>query len=251
MEIRRNDSTGPLKPGSQPARPVEGSAGRQAGGARQGDSFQRQIPAPEDDAPFWLVHMSTDRLAGRQYLDKRAHREAARLEERWVASLVAKCTPAARACCEGMDWPARGAKTLAAFQGLVDVVSAAGGVPGARAVWLPGKLEGRGQYLFQLAGSLIQLRPEPAGRPGAGPLAWLETVAHESFHHLQQELVVALYKGEPVPPALAPLAAYYRDARAVYQAPSAALPPERHKRQALEIGAWRFGAGLAATVGKG
>jgi hypothetical protein len=109
-------------------------------------------------------------------------------------------------------------------------------------VWQPGLKEGRGQFLFRLEGNLLQLRP---GAPGT--LAeWTATVAHETFHHLQQELITALYRGEPA--ISPPLAALYRDARNVYEALGPHCPPARHRRQALEVGAWAYGEAIARAL---
>lgn len=203
------------------------------GGAkpRAGDAFDRQ--EAEEDTPFWLMAMATDRLAGRQYLDARAHKLAAKAEAAWIEALLVQARPVAR---RFVLPPLHGAQGLKAFQDFIEGISPPGFVV-PRVVWLPGMREGRGQYLFRVSGGLIQLRPDGPGDRAA----WLETVAHELFHHLQQELVTALYKGER--PVDAQLAAYYRDARAVYQA---TLPPEANRRQALELGAWRFGERVRA-----
>ena len=127
-----------------------------------------------------------------------------------------------------------------------DVCAASGapiGVP--QVVWqaaMGPDAPARGQYLFRAEGGLLQLRP---GGPG-GPAEWLATVAHEAFHHAQHALLVALYRGEPLAPPFDALAAYYRDARAVYRPSGPAFPPEAHRRQDLEVGAWAFGAAIAA-----
>jgi hypothetical protein len=229
LEIR---PTGDNRPPDRRVQPASTQPATQGGPKPQaGDAFNRQ--EAEEDTPFWLMAMATDRLAGRQYLDARAHKLAAKAEARWIDELLVQARPVAKR----FVLPAlHGAQGLRAFQDFVDGIIPAG-FAAPRVVWLPGMREGRGQYLFRVSGSLIQLRPEGPGDRGA----WLETVAHEVFHHLQQELVTALYKGDE--PVNAQLAAYYRDARAVYQP---ALPFEANRRQALEVGAWRFGERVRA-----
>ncbi|MDB5101604.1 MAG: hypothetical protein JWM80_6025 [Cyanobacteria bacterium RYN_339] len=237
MEIRPGGESRPNPRNRPVARATAGEGGTKP---QAGDGFTRQEAPDEDDTPFWLVCMSTDRLAGRQYLDRKAHQAGAKAEAAWVKELVLAGTPAARRFAAAGLPPLRGAAGLQAFQALVDGLVQ--GLAAPKVVWLPGMREGRGQYLFRVSGGLIQLRPA-----GPGDLAaWLETVAHETFHHLQQELVTALYKGDEL--AQPQLAAYYRDARAVYQP---ALPFEANRRQALEVGAWTFGADLARAALKG
>lgn len=243
MEIRRLSDTartaplgGRPSPLAQPDTPPQPS---QQG--RAGDEFQRR-QAPEADAPFWLVAMSSDRLARRQYLSDAERKAAARLEQTWLVQLAEAARPAVVA------WAAdlRGAPTLAHWQALVgELCQSAGGFPMPRTVWQSGLKEGRGQFLFKLEGNLLQLRPG-----ASGTLAdWTATVAHETFHHLQQELVTALYRGEPVfAPPLDRLAALYRDARNVYEAQGPQCPPDRHRRQALEVGAWAYGAAIARAL---
>lgn len=248
MEIRRTGDTGPLPPTPKPLRAP--ATPKQRESAASQDGFLRQeAPAP-DETPFWLVRMSTDRLSGRQYQSAGDRRMAARLEEAWVCELITHSLPAAR---RYLSAPGQGpAGALAALQALADGVVAAarsahpaGPFGTVRTVWLADKQTGRGQLVFQVSGNLVQLKPDvpPAATP---PAAWLETLAHETFHHLQQELVTALYQGDDLPePDLALLAAYYRDARAVYKPPSAFKDAAAHRKQVLEVGAWTFGSGLA------
>jgi hypothetical protein len=230
MEIRRSGEAG-RTPQPQHQAPAPGGAkpDKQAG---SGDGFTRQ-PEPSGETPFWLVRMSADRMAGRRYLDRKACRKAQVLEAAWIRSLVAET--------DTRDFvlpPLKGAEGLAAFQGLVNRLVQAAGFVKPQVVWLPGMREYRGQYVFRVEGGLIQLQPQAAGDRAA----WVETVAHETFHHFQQELVTALYKGEAFETAeLALLAAYYRDARAVYKT----LPPAAHRQQELEVGAWTYGAAIS------
>lgn len=245
MEIRRLSDTartaplgGRLLPIAQPDTPPQRSQEDRAG-----DQFQRG-QAAEADAPFWLVAMSTDRLARRQYLNDKERKAAMRLEQTWLAQLADAARPAVVAWATEL----RGAPTLAHWQALVgELCRCAGGFPVPRAVWQPGLKEGRGQFLFKLEGNLLQLRP---GAPGT-IAEWTATVAHETFHHLQQELVTALYRGEAVfAPPLDRLAALYRDGRNVYQTVGPHCPPDRHRRQALEVGAWAYGEAIARALPK-
>ncbi len=245
MEIRgpgdgrplRRKGTPPLSRGPLAA----GDAGQEA------DSFERAPAAETGDAPFWLITMSADRAAGRQYLDARAKRVAQAAERAWIASWTAA------APCPLPGVGQAGKAGLDAWQAFVEGLCAAAGAPlGApRVVWqreLGQAAPLRGQYLFRIDGGLLQLRP---GAPG-GPADWVATVAHETFHHAQHALVVALYRGSP--PLEAPfdgLAAYYRDARIAYRLPGPDLPPAAHARQDLEVGAWAFGEAVARRPGKG
>ena len=51
-----------------------------------------------------------------------------------------------------------------------------------------------------------------------------------------------------IKPAHADLARLYRDARNVYEPLSAQCPPDRHRRQELEVGAWAFGEAIARLL---
>ena len=241
MEIRRLQD---IRRAHQ-ARPAASSGlPAQAGPAGQAprDAFQRQSgDSAEREAPFWLVRMSADRLARRRYLSDAAMRAAERTERRWIAQLAESAGPAIARWAAAHPAPS----DLAAWQALADALCAEAGFQPVRAVWLPGMPDGRGQFLFRVEGNLLQLRP---GAPGSRR-EWVATVAHETFHHLQQELVTALYRGEPTLAApLDELAGRYRDARAVYETLGPHCPPERHRRQALEVGAWAFGEAIARRL---
>jgi hypothetical protein len=246
MDIRRIIESAPLRLPPSPLRPVSDAEDTWQS-AHSGDHFQNGADqAQPQDAPCWLSRMSTDRLTRRQYLDKAHARKAARFEQVWIQTLLGPSLPAAEVFLNSPTAPG-GAAGLAVFQSFVDdlVAAANAGFTQAGVVWLPGKLSGRGQFVFRLERNLIQLsaKESPATTPR---VTWLETVAHETFHHFQQELITAHYRGEDAGSAdLNELAAYYADARAVYQGPSAHMTQERHRKQALEVGAWTFGAALA------
>lgn len=232
--------TGPLPADAAPARRDPG-----AGGAAP-DSFARGEAAAEEDAPFWLIRMSADRAAGRQFLDARARRAARDAERAWIAAWAAAAPPP--------PGPGQAGKAgLDAWQAWVDALCRASGAPIGvpRVVWQHGmgpKGPARGQYLFRVDGGLLQLRP---GGPGT-PAEWAATVAHEAFHHAQHALVVALYRGSPdLPAPLDALAAYYRDARIAYKLGGPDLPPADHARQDLEVGAWAFGEAIARRAKQG
>jgi hypothetical protein len=243
VNIRRLSDTGRLS-GAPPRQASPPPAAPQPGaGGPSRDHYQGGASAPEtDDTPFWLVAMSTDRLARRQYLSDAARKAACRLEAAWVRQLG----EAARAGVSAWGAALPATPTLADWQALTaHLAEQAGGFPPPRAVWQPGLKAGRGQFLFRVDGSLLQLRP---GAPGTRA-EWVATVAHETFHHVQQCLITALYRGGPaLAPPLDQLAAYYRDARNVYDTLGPHCPPERHRRQALEVGAWAYGAAIAASL---
>ncbi|MEB3223810.1 MAG: hypothetical protein VKS61_17185 [Candidatus Sericytochromatia bacterium] len=188
------------------------------------------------DVPHWLIAMSADRAAGRQHLPEEVHRRAREAEAAWIAGWLARL-PATLTVPTGSDGSAA---RLGAWQTCVDALCAVAGVPIPRphVVWQPAMGVHRGQYLFQVDGPLVQLRPTAAG----SPQEWLATVAHETYHHAQHVLLVALYQGLPAWPApFDMLAAYFRDARNVYRGEGPECPPAAHRQQALELGAWRFG----------
>ena len=133
---------------------------------------------------------------------------------------------------------------LADWQHLAGHLAALAAVAPPQVVWLPGLREGRGQFWFRVEGSLVRLNPQAPGNPRE----WVATVAHETFHHLQQELVSAFYRGEPLEGDRAVLAAHYRDARATYETLGPGCPPERHREQDLERGAWVFGTAIARRM---
>lgn len=203
------------------------------------DSFSRRMRGGPENTAFWLVSMSADRAAGRIYLDAQARKEAQKLEKNWIEAWVHR-------------WPAQveiphptkplGQRQMQWQQCVDDLCEAAGFMlPPPSLVWQPAMQVHRGQYLFQAEGSLLQLRPDAAG----SPFEWLATVAHETFHHAQHMLLVCLYRGYPeLPPPYGALAAYYRDARNVYRVPGAECPPEQHRKQWMEVGAWRFGQAI-------
>jgi hypothetical protein len=243
LNIRRLSDTARLSgtpPRQAPPPPAAPQSG--AGGAAR-DRYEGRPPAAETaDTPFWLVAMSSDRLARRQYLDDAARKAAFKLEAAWVRQMTEAARPGIVAWAAAL--PA--APALADWQALTaHLAEQAGGFPAPRVVWQPGLKAGRGQFLFRVEGSLIQLRPGASGTRAE----WVATVAHETFHHLQQCLVTALYRGEAgLPAPLDQLAAYYRDARNVYDTLGPHCPPERHKRQALEVGAWAYGEAVAGAL---
>lgn len=246
MEIRRTQPQASATGPAGPAKPAGGAAGQPAAAGREGDRYaggERTGGAIE--VPFWLVCMSTDHMARRRYLGPADHRAAARLETRWLSQLVAEAAPGVAAWRAGLAGPP-GLADWQALSHLLSGLAPVGGPP--RVVWQPALRDDRGQYLWRLEGSLLQLR-----RGAPGTLAeWAGTVAHETFHHLQQELVVSLYRGSP--PLDAPfdaLAAYYRDARNTYLSRGAACPPAAHRKQDLEVGAWAFGEAIARLVAGG
>lgn len=232
----RPDATGRLRGPSTPlTRPVAPPApqpeARPRRGSAPGDRFER-TPDATPAAPFWLVKMAQDRMAQRRYMSDAETRELASREPGFVAWLAEAVAPAVA------EWG--GAHELASYQDLAARLTP-GFVP-PRVVSQGALRGGRGQFLFQADGSLLQLKLDAPGTPAE----WIATVAHECFHHLQQELVSALYQDRAISPEdVAALARYYRDARAVYLPLGPDCPPERHRRQALELGAWAFGARVA------
>jgi hypothetical protein len=199
------------------------------------DQFLAQRQAPRD-VPHWLIAMSADRAAGRRHLPPDAHQRAREVEAAWIAGWASRL--AASLPTPGATRSA--AARLASWQACVDGLCAEAGVPLPRAhvVWQPAMGVHRGQYLFQVDTPLIQLRPDAAGTPRE----WLATVAHETYHHAQHALLVALYQGRPAWPApFDLLAAYFRDARNSYRGEGPACPPAVHRQQELELGAWHFG----------
>jgi hypothetical protein len=243
LNIRRLSDTARLS-GTPPRQAPPPSAAPQpgAGGAAR-DRYDGRPPSAEvADTPFWLVAMSSDRLARRQYLSDAQRKAAARLESAWLRQIVAAARPGVAAWAAAL--PA--APTLADWQALAThLAEQAGGFPAPRVIWQPGLKSGRGQFLFRVDGSLLQLRPGAAGMRAE----WVATVAHETFHHVQQRLVTALYRGEPgLSAPLDQLAAYYRDARNAYDTAGPHCPPDRHCRQPLEVGAWAYGEAVAASL---
>jgi hypothetical protein len=243
LNIRRLSDTARLS-GTPPRQAPPPPAAPQPGpGGAARDRYEGRAPETAD-TPFWLVAMSSDRLARRQYLDDAARKAASRLEAAWVRQIAASARPGVSAWAAAL--PA--APALADWQALTDhLAEQAGGFPAPRVVWQPGLKTGRGQFLFRVDGSLIQLRPGAAGSRAE----WVATIAHETLHHVQQCLVTALYRGEPgLPAPLDQLAAHYRDARNVYDTLGPHCPPDRHRRQALEVGAWVYGEAVAGALAK-
>ncbi|MFN3431003.1 MAG: hypothetical protein ACK46X_13745 [Candidatus Sericytochromatia bacterium] len=243
MDIRRlSDIARAAQPAARLA-PPQAPAGQPGQGGRAGDRDEGLKPQDaETDTPFWLVAMSTDRLARRRHMPARAFKAAARTEAAWIRQIAQAAGPRVTAWAGAL--PAT--LTLADWQALAEALAeAAGGFRAPRVVWLPGLPDGRGQFLFRVDGNLLQLKPGAGGSRAE----WAATVAHETFHHLQQELVTALYRGEPaLDGPLAELAAYYRDARNTYDALGPACPPDRHRRQPLEVGAWAYGEAIARAL---
>ena len=245
MEIRRTQPQASVAGPTGPARVVSGAACQEARSERDGDRYTGGEPggAGPAEVPFWLIAMSTDHMARRQYLKPAERKAAARLEVQWLSGLITQAMPEVQA------WRSLrpGAPGVADWQALSDRLAALVGWQAPRVVWQPAMREDRGQYLWRLEGSLLQLR-----RGAPGTLAeWAGTVAHETFHHLQQELVCSLYRGSPeLHPPLDQLAAYYRDARNVYRSRGPACPPAVHRRQDLEVGAWAFGEAIARGLSK-
>lgn len=244
MEIRRTQSQASATGPQGPARPVAPSTGRKAGAEREGDRYTGAEASTPGEVPFWLVCMSTDHMTRRQYLSASDRKAAATLEARWLSALIPEALPVVAAWQGGLAGPPR----LSDWQDLSDrLAGLAGGWAAPKVVWQPAMRDDRGQYLWRLEGSLMQLR-----RGAPGTLAeWAGTVAHETFHHIQQELVVALYRGTPeLPPPFDQLAPYYRDARNTYVSRGPACPPAVHRKQDLEVGAWAFGEAIAKGVSK-
>ncbi|MFP5504413.1 MAG: hypothetical protein ACLGIN_18160 [Candidatus Sericytochromatia bacterium] len=238
MDIRRV-SLEPLRP--QPLRAPQPGAGPERREGRGGDRFDRAPRGLEDEPPFWVVAMAADRMSRRQYLSAAERKAASRLEAAWVTQLAAKVAPAIADWRQELSSPPR----LADWQALAEVVCEAAGQAPPRVVWQPGMRSDRGQFLFRVEGNLIQLRP---GAPGT-IAEWAGTVTHETYHHLQQEWVSALYRGSPALAGEADrLARYFRDARSVYQGLGPACPPARHRAQDLERGAWAFGGAIARQL---
>lgn len=245
MEIRRTQAQGQTGGPAGPAKPVTASTGRKASSEREGDRYTGGETGPTaGEVPFWLVTMSTDLMARRRYLSAADRKTAVRLEASWLKALAAEAAP------ELAAWRAAlaGPPGLADWQDLsARLTGLAGDWAPPRVVWQPSMKDDRGQFLWRLEGSLLQLR---RGAPGS--LAeWAGTVAHETFHHLQQELVVSLYRGSPALQApYDQLAAYYRDARNAYVSRGPAMPPAQHRQQDLEVGAWAFGEAIARGISK-
>jgi hypothetical protein len=245
LNIRRLSDTARLSGTPLRQAPPPPAAPQPGPGGAPRDRYDGRPPSPEAaDTPFWLVAMSSDRLARRQYLNDAQRKAASRLESAWLRQIAAAARPGVLAWAQAL--PATPA--LADWQALAGhLAEQAGGFPAPRVVWQPGLRSGRGQFLFRVEGSLLQLRPGAAGTRAE----WVATVAHETFHHVQQCLVTALYRGElGLSAPLDQLAAYYRDARNAYDTAGPQCPPERHRRQALEVGAWAYGEAVAAQLPK-
>jgi hypothetical protein len=191
--------------------------------------------------------MSTDLITRRQYLGADERKAAAKLEAAWIAGLVTEAGPLIDIWLEGL-----GEKTeprLADWQALSDHLTDLAGMESrCRVVWQPAMRDDRGQLLWRFEGSLLQLR-----RGAQASLAeWAGTVAQETCHHVQQELVCSVYRGSPA--LRAPhdaLAVFYRDARNAYISRGPDFPPAVHRRQPLEVGAWAFGEAIARRVQAG
>ncbi|MEB3195655.1 MAG: hypothetical protein VKP62_00475 [Candidatus Sericytochromatia bacterium] len=219
-----------------------GSHGRpqQPADSRGQDAYRRPV-RKAGDVPLWMIAMSADRATGRQYQSDAQRLRNQLREEAWITRWVAAVETPLPLPEATHPMPHR----QMAWQACVDRLCRAAGFslvpPGV--VWQPGMTIHRGQYLFQADGSLVQLRPDAAG----DATDWLCTVAHETFHHAQHSLLVTRYKGHPqLEDEYDQLADYYRDARNIYRAPGPACPPDVHRRQAMEVGAWRFGQAIAA-----
>lgn len=233
MEIRPISDSAAIAPAFAPAaRKPEEKPQRQK---RDQDRYAREERKARE-APFWLVRMAADRMAKRRYQTPRQRRAAMALEGRWIAALAQAVAPALA------GWQPSG--RLADWQWLAGQLASAAGLAPPRVVWLPGLREGRGQFWFRTEGNLVRLNPKAPG----STREWIATVAHETFHHLQQELVSAFYRGEPLVGDRALLAAYYRDARNTYEPLGPECPPERHREQDLERGAWAFGTAIAGLI---
>lgn len=199
--------------------------------------------SPEPDAaPFWLLCMHRDRVSGRQVLSARQKRAAARLEALWLEDLVQRAGPAL------ITWAKRvpPAPLLQDWQSLATALSASAGFAAPRVVHQPNLKGGRGQFLLRVEGNLLQLAPHAQGTRAA----WCATVAHETFHHFQHELIANLYRGLPLAAPLDQLAAYYRDALASYRPVGPDCLPEVHRLQPLERGAWAYGEAVARHLEK-
>lgn len=247
MELRPLSEPGPL---GGPLAPVSAlirreaeprKSGERSNGQGGGDAFLPSDGSPLDAAPFWLVRMSSDRLAQRRYLSERERKALAKLERRFLDDLLQRCGPVALAWRQTLK---RG-PGLADHQRLVSALCATAGLPNVRIVAQGAIGSERGQYLFRVDGPLIQLR---VGAPGS-PAEWCATVAHETYHHFQQALVVTLYQGSaPADPRQADMARYYRDARNTYRALGPAFSADKHAQQDLERGAWAFGRAIAQAA---
>ncbi|HEY9722568.1 MAG TPA: hypothetical protein V6D47_11155 [Oscillatoriaceae cyanobacterium] len=234
MEIRPLQESSAIAPKTKPKAP--GPESKPSRRERDEDRYARE-ERTAGDAPFWLVRMASDRMARRRYQSARERKAAMAVERRWIAALVQSATP------ELSAWQTT-ANRLADWQRLADRIASLAAVEPPQVVWLPDLREGRGQFWFRVEGSLVRLNPRAPG----SPRDWIATVAHETFHHVQQELVSAFYQGEPLEGDRAVLAAYYRDARATYETLGPGCPPERHREQDLERGAWAFGEAIARTI---
>lgn len=214
----------------------------EAGGEPESDRYARGGPPGEDseDAPFWLLMWQADRRAGRRQLGARERKRAEALEAAWIKDWLAAVAPELAAWRVAAERP-----RLAAWQTVTDaLVAAAGPFSSPMVVFQPLVKHGRGQFIFRHPRALIQLAPQAPGTPGE----WYGTLAHESMHHAQYELVARLYQGQPLPSPWLELARYYRDAVAVYRMVSPAYPPERHRAQDLERGPWKLGEAVARAI---
>ncbi|MEB3284675.1 MAG: hypothetical protein VKN33_05270 [Candidatus Sericytochromatia bacterium] len=212
--------------------------------AHEQDSFKRHPRDSAENNPYWLIAMSADRATGRRYLDSQAVVEAQGLEALWINEWAQRL-PEVLDVPDSMD--SLGQRQIQ-WQRCVESLCALSGftLDSPAIVWQPAMRVHRGQYLFQSEGSLLQLRPDAAGTPSD----WLATVAHETFHHAQHQLILCLYRGTAsLPFPFGALAAYYRDARNIYRVPGPECPPEKHRQQWLEIGAWRFGQAVVTRCG--
>jgi hypothetical protein len=208
--------------------PADLPSGRDAYDSRHG-----AFGSLDTGAPFWLLAMVRDRQSQRQFLNPREKRALEKLEASWLHALGEASAPFIA------DWVFRRQETLNLqdWQILAKSLSTAAGFEAPQVIYQPELQGGRGQFLFRVEGNLIQLAPHAAGTLSE----WVATVAHETFHHFQQALIVDLYKGSALPEKVARLAPYYRDARIIYKALGSACPPDAHARQDLERGAWSYG----------
>lgn len=210
-----------------------------AGSGAFGDAYLPQAREAEGP-PWWVVAMTQDRMLGVQALGPEAQRQARALEQAWVKGLA----EAAGAWLPTWPWPVGAPSPIAL--GLAQAVAerlvgaAWPAAPKPRVRLVPGLRRSRGQYLFDLEGGLIQLAPAVLAEGPGG----LGTLAHECYHHLQQALVGAHYRGATdIPPHLRAIAAWHRDARAAYRPKPE--DPEAHQGQGLELGAEAYGRAIA------